>query len=132
RSARPAVRAGGPAAGPAPQRTYRLRTRVLPRAVDPEAAFAVLAGGAGPAFWLDSARPGPGTGRFSFLGGSDGPEAEVLTHRVAEGEVLVRDRAGRRRVPGGVLDHLAAQLAAPLDAAGGEQDGQDPRELPFD
>ncbi|NAZ88289.1 aminodeoxychorismate synthase component I, partial [Kineococcus indalonis] len=39
-------------------------------------------------------------------------------------------------VPGGVLDHLAAQLAARRveggGGAGGEQDGQDPRELPFD
>ncbi|WP_432572087.1 aminodeoxychorismate synthase component I [Kineococcus sp. SYSU DK005] len=132
RSARRAVRAAVPVPVAAAPRAYRLRTRVLERAVDPEAAFAVLAPGDGPAFWLDSARPGPGTGRFSLLGGAGGPEAEVLTYRVADGEVVVRDRAGERRAPGSVFEHLGAQLAARRIEVGGEDGGEDPRALPFD
>ncbi|WP_432537729.1 aminodeoxychorismate synthase component I [Kineococcus arenarius] len=128
RSARPAVRAASPAVAPAPERTYRLRTRVLERAVDPGAAFGALTAPDAPAFWLDSARPGPGTGRFSFVGGSAGPEADLLTYRVAEGEVVLRDRDGERRLPGSVFEHLGGRRLE----GGGDADGPDPRELPFD
>ncbi|WP_432491208.1 chorismate-binding protein [Kineococcus auxinigenes] len=136
RSARPEVRATAPAGARAPGRTYRLRTRVLERAVDPAAAFEVLTAPDGPAFWLDSARPGPGTGRFSFVGGSTGPEADLLTYRAAEGEVVLRDRGGERRLPGSVFEHLGGRrLEAGSEVGAGEGEGgagQGPGELPFD
>ncbi|WP_337059491.1 aminodeoxychorismate synthase component I [Kineococcus sp. G2] len=140
REARPVVRARTPEPPGLPEppgaavgtaeptaRSYRLRTRVLERAVDAAAAFEVLARPAEPAFWLDSACPGPGTGRFSFLGGSGGPEAQTVTYRVDGARLTVRDRTGERHLTGRVLDHLAAELAA-RRLVGGE----DPRELPFD
>ncbi|WP_432494819.1 aminodeoxychorismate synthase component I [Kineococcus gypseus] len=118
--------AGGAVAGGAGT-TYRLLTRVLERAVDTEEAFTRLDAGGGHAYWLDSARPGPGTGRFSFLGDAEGPAAEVVTYRVGEGAVVVRDRAGERRVPGTVFEHLERELARrrvePADR---------PQDLPFD
>jgi para-aminobenzoate synthetase len=62
--------------------------------LDPEAAFLALFGASDYAFWLDSSRPGE-RGRFSFIGDASGPLAEVVEHRVGEGEPLF-DRLQRR------------------------------------
>jgi para-aminobenzoate synthetase len=61
---------------------------------DPEAAFVSLYGASEHAFWLDSSRAGI-RGRFSFMGGADGPLAEVLRHHARQGERLL-DRLQRR------------------------------------
>ncbi|NIZ90590.1 aminodeoxychorismate synthase component I [Kineococcus rubinsiae] len=123
-SSGPPTSSGTPAAA---RRTYRLHVRTLPRAVDTEAAFDRLNARSAQAFWLDSARTSPATGRFSFLGDAAGPEAEFLTYRVADVAVRVRDRDGERLVPGSVFDLLEAELAARrIDPA------DRPQDLPFD
>lgn len=43
-----------------------------------------------PSFWLDSSLAAPGLSRYSFLGDSQGPLAELLTYRIAEGAVTVQ------------------------------------------
>ncbi|WP_432487854.1 aminodeoxychorismate synthase component I [Kineococcus sp. SYSU DK018] len=128
----PAAPAATAPAAPAAERagarsTYRLLTRVLQRPVDTEAAFVRLNARSGRAYWLDSARTGPGTGRFSFLGDAEGPDAEQVTYRVGDGAVTVRDRRGERRVPGTVFEHLERETARRrIDPA------DRPRDLPFD
>eukprot|EP00177_Eucheuma_denticulatum_P008759 GFKZ01015909.1.p1 GENE.GFKZ01015909.1~~GFKZ01015909.1.p1 ORF type:complete len:855 (+),score=82.33 GFKZ01015909.1:235-2565(+) len=51
-------------------------------------------------------------GRYSIMGGCDGPLAEVLTYRVGDGRVLVRDSEGRLRAEEGVdaFGYLEQQL----------------------
>ncbi|WP_159944427.1 MULTISPECIES: aminodeoxychorismate synthase component I [unclassified Nocardiopsis] len=118
RSGTPTATAG-PVREPAPPaaRTPRPRTRVLPVAVDTEAAFARLYGGAEYAFWLDSSRP-EGPARFSFLGAATG---EILTYRVG-GAVRVRAADGTESTePGSVFDALDRRVPRPA-----------PSGLPFD
>ncbi|MBV2366284.1 aminodeoxychorismate synthase component I [Streptomonospora nanhaiensis] len=122
-----ARRAAPPASDPPPPGGGDLAVSVLPRAVDPDAAFALLHAGSGHAFWLDSGRLGA-TGRFSFLGDVRGPHQEVLTYRVGEGAVRVaRPGAPERREAGTVFDALRRRLpgrprpapALPFDFTGG-------------
>ncbi|MFL6130220.1 MAG: aminodeoxychorismate synthase component I [Mycobacteriales bacterium] len=105
------VRRGSPAP-PAPRPVpagspYQLVVRELPRAPDPEAAFAALFGTDPAAYWLDSA----GTARFSVLGGSRGPLAELVSYRVDTGEVAVTHGGEVRRHRETLFDHLDRMLA---------------------
>ncbi|WP_116247017.1 aminodeoxychorismate synthase component I [Nocardiopsis sp. FIRDI 009] len=107
---------------PAMPEPHAPRVHVLDHAVDTEAAFAHLYGAAEYAFWLDSSRP-EGTARFSFLGAATG---EILTYRVDDGEVRVRDADGsERREPGTIFDVLdrrtrpTAPTDLPFDFTGG-------------
>jgi para-aminobenzoate synthetase len=59
---------------------WRARSRRLPFWVEPEAVFCARYGRARNAFWLDSSQTRPGSSRFSFMGGADGPESFVLSH----------------------------------------------------
>src|SRR5207247_9219549 len=68
------------------------------------------AGGA-PCFWGDSSLVSEGLSRFSFMGDGTGPLAEYVTYRVADGEVLVSDRNGCRRVEQRFFDYLEEQLS---------------------
>jgi para-aminobenzoate synthetase len=90
-----------------PGSPYELVVRELPRMPDPEAAFAALFGADPAAYWLDSARPG----RFSMLGGSGGPLAELLSYRVDTGEVVVSRGGEVRRFRETLFDHLDRMLA---------------------
>jgi para-aminobenzoate synthetase len=85
-------------------RPYRLQVRELAAAPDPEAAFAALHGADPAAYWLDSA----GVGRFSMLGGSTGPLAELVTYRVDRREVSVDGVVVHR---GTLFDYLERTLA---------------------
>jgi hypothetical protein len=58
----------------------------------PDAAAACAALFPGHGFWLDSAAA-PERGRFSFLGGCDGPLSEYVTYHVSSGQVTVRRTA---------------------------------------
>ena len=58
-----------------------LAVRCLDALPDTEAAFVSLYGESEHAFWLDSSRPGE-RARFSFMGDTRGPLAEVITHRL--------------------------------------------------
>ncbi|MFI1919940.1 aminodeoxychorismate synthase [Nocardia sp. NPDC020380] len=106
---------------------YRVEQAVIERAVDAEAVFLSLYRDSPTAFWLDSEHVEPGLDRFSFLGDASGPLAEVVRYRVGSGHVEVESAAGRREVPGSVLDYLSGQLRlrwldfpdVPFDFAGG-------------
>ncbi|MFE3195097.1 aminodeoxychorismate synthase [Nocardia sp. NPDC059240] len=106
---------------------YRVDQTVVERAVDAEAIFDALYSESPHAFWLDSEHVEPGLDRFSFLGDASGPLAEVVRYRVGSGRVQVESAAGRREVPGGVLDYLSGELRrreidfpdVPFDFVGG-------------
>jgi para-aminobenzoate synthetase len=73
-----------------------LAVRRLDGVADAETAFVSLYGESENAFWLDSSRPGP-RARFSFMGDSRGPLAEVITHQRG-GDESVFDYLDRRIV----------------------------------
>ncbi|WP_338894515.1 aminodeoxychorismate synthase component I [Streptomyces sp. TG1A-60] len=109
---------------PAPGPAYRLHTRRIASAVDPEVAFTRMYADAPHAFWLDSSRVEPGLSRFSFFGDGSGPLAELVRYDVDGGRCEI-EREGRptRRVRASVFDYLKRQLASRrVDATG----------LPFD
>jgi para-aminobenzoate synthetase len=56
------------------------------RALDGAAVFAALFAAEPVAFWLDSSRLVPGLSPLSVLGTSAGPDAEVLSYRVGDGD----------------------------------------------
>ncbi|MFE9611263.1 aminodeoxychorismate synthase component I [Streptomyces sp. NPDC006012] len=107
---RPAESGARPAAGPTGD-AYQLLELTVPGAVDTDAAYTELFGASEYAFWLDSSRVEPGLSRFSFLGDASGPLSEILTYRLADRAVLVRDRAGTRTESGTVFDVLERRLA---------------------
>lgn len=126
-TAAPVVVRGPVPRPPVARRRFRLRHRVLERAVDTEAIFLRRYAESPTAFWLDSEHVEPGLDRFSFLGDAAGPHAEVVGYRIGDGAVTVTDAAGTRTVPGTILDHLDRELrdrhcelpALPFDFAGG-------------
>ncbi|MFB6894728.1 aminodeoxychorismate synthase component I, partial [Kitasatospora sp. NPDC056327] len=120
------ARGTGPAS-PADADAYRVLTLTVPGAVDTETAYGELFGLSEYAFWLDSSRVERGLSRFSFLGDASGPLSEVLTYRLADRAVRVRNAAGTHREPGGIFDVLERRLAErrlsdpglPFDFTGG-------------
>jgi para-aminobenzoate synthetase len=118
---------GAPSAPSTPLRAaepaVRVRHRRLDGAVDAEAAFAALLGDRRHAVWLDSARPGPGVARFSFLGWAGGRLGRVLRYDAAAGRLTVR-RGGTETVRDeSVLAYCAREL---------ERLRADAPELPFE
>src|SRR4029453_11633664 len=78
------------------------------RALDGAAAFAALFAADPVAFWLDSSRTVPGLSPLSVLGTSAGPDAEVLSYRVGDGDDvfdLLRKRLAVSRTPDPALPH---------------------------
>ncbi|WP_336083423.1 aminodeoxychorismate synthase component I [Nocardia sp. SSK8] len=108
----PVVVRGQPVAAedPAPDRRFRVRHRVIERAIDTEAIFLRRYADSPTAFWLDSEHVEPGLDRFSFLGDAGGPHAEIVGYRVGDGAVTVTDAEGIHTVPGTVLDYLDREL----------------------
>ncbi|MEC3979033.1 aminodeoxychorismate synthase component I [Amycolatopsis sp. H20-H5] len=90
---------------------YQLLELTVPGVVDTEAAYTELFGQSQFAFWLDSSRVEAGLSRFSFLGDASGPLSEVLTYRLADHAVLVRDAAGVHAESGTIFDVLDGRLA---------------------
>jgi para-aminobenzoate synthetase len=85
--------------------------RELPHPVDTELAHHALHAGPSPAFWLDSSRAEQGLSRFSFLGDTRGPLAEVLTYRTGAGAVLVEQNGAEPRFePGDVFEVLNRRI----------------------
>ncbi|MFD8099445.1 aminodeoxychorismate synthase component I [Nocardia fluminea] len=128
RVAAPVVVRGPAAVAPVSrQRSFRLRHRVIERAIDTEAIFLRRFSAATSAFWLDSEHVEPGLDRFSFLGDASGPHAEIVGYRVGDARVTVTDAEGTRTVAGTILDYLDRELRArhcetpplPFDFAGG-------------
>jgi para-aminobenzoate synthetase len=109
---------------PPPPAPAELRARRLDVLHDAERAFVDLYGNSENAFWLDSSRVGE-RARFSFIGDSGGPLAEVVSYDVdagqvrveRDGEVEVRDESifaylGRRLRR---LRHLSGELPFGFD-----------------
>ncbi len=98
------------------QSGWRVEHRRLPFAVDAERAFASLFGHSRHAFWLDTSRPSPPRARFSFLGETAGPHAEVLRFtldpdgRSGLGTLRAETAAGVRVERGDVFELLDARL----------------------
>jgi para-aminobenzoate synthetase len=65
-----------------------LKVRHLDAHPDPETTFVSIYRQSKQAFWLDSSRPG-NRARFSFMGDTSGPLAEVIRHRAGEGDPLL-------------------------------------------
>jgi para-aminobenzoate synthetase len=106
---RPARRQGAPR--PAAPVGARVHHRRLETWCDPEAVFAALYADRDHAIWLDSATPGPGMARFSFVGAPDGPLGEVVRYDV-ETRTLAVERASRRELRSmSVLDYCRDRLA---------------------
>jgi para-aminobenzoate synthetase len=101
--------AGPPASQPS---RFEVAVRRLDADIDAEAAFTRLFAASGWAFWLDSARTGPGGGRFSFLGDGGGPHAELVTGRAGSGVTSVQHGPDGviRRHRGSVFDYLRREL----------------------
>ena len=112
----------------------------------PAAVFARCFGAAEPAFWLDSARPFVGSTGFSFMGGGDGPRAELAEYAVETRTLELTSgpaagTAARRAVTlpaggSGLFGWIRARLQAsgrprPQWVAGGEGGGR-AAELPFE
>jgi para-aminobenzoate synthetase len=95
---------------PEPAR-LRVLTRRVRAEVPTERVFEEMYRHSAYAFWLDSSRPGPGTGRFSFMGDAAGPLARVVRADVWTGQVTVESAAGATTVAGSFFDWLEADLA---------------------
>ena len=94
------------------QRVAPYQVHVAPVLGLPDAAMAYreLFAGKPYSFWLDSSLVSEGLSRFSFMGDGTGPLAEYITYRVADGAVIVSDRAGCQRVEQLFFDYLEEQL----------------------
>jgi para-aminobenzoate synthetase len=113
--ARPAARAAPAGA--------RVLHRRLEAWCEPEAVFGALFAGHEHAVWLDSATPGPGLARFSFVGAPDGPLGQVVRYDVETRALTVERASGRELRNVSVLDHCRDELARLRT---------DAPELPFD
>ncbi|MBL1086542.1 aminodeoxychorismate synthase component I [Streptomyces actinomycinicus] len=98
---------------PAPQVpfTHRLIARTVTSGASPETVFDRRYAAATHAFWLDSGAPGPGTGRFSFMGDARGPLARVAAADVEAATVTVTGADGTHVVDGPFFDWLDEDLA---------------------
>ncbi len=103
--------------------SYRLRTRKLETAVDTERVFTHLFGRSSSAFWLDSSRIIAGYSRFSLLGDTSGPHAELVTYRLDDGYLRIQRGAQQRTIRQSIFTYLKQELQRRRIA--------DP-ELPFD
>lgn len=112
-----------PVTSPSSDHHHRLVHLAIPHAVDTETVFGQLFVDSDTAFWLDSSRVEEGLSRFSFLGDAAGPLSEILSYRVTEDAVHVRDAAGSHTEAGGIFALLERRLA--------RRKLTDPR-LPFD
>ncbi|MCE0536132.1 aminodeoxychorismate synthase component I [Kineosporia rhizophila] len=103
----------------------RLTTRRIPGPVDAELLFAELRSGQNfPAVWLDSAKAGPDSGRFSYLVcGPGGPLHESVT-QVDEDTLRIGDATGERLLHADLFEYLRTRLNS-LSISGDE-------DLPFD
>jgi para-aminobenzoate synthetase len=89
-----------------------LRVRRLDLLYDPEQAFVDLYGSSRNAFWLDSGTGGK-SGRFSFIGDSEGPLGALITYDVEAHRVRV-DRHGEVELfDESIFEYLGRELARP-------------------
>ncbi|SDY97834.1 para-aminobenzoate synthetase [Micromonospora pattaloongensis] len=105
-----AARPGGAAPPRDRAAAYRIHVRRLPLLPDAEAAYRELFASGAPRFWLDSSAVRDGSSRFSFLGDGQGPLAEYVHYRVADGTVTVRDRRGETTLTRPFFEYLSEQL----------------------
>jgi para-aminobenzoate synthetase len=110
--------------GAAPRR-YDVHVRHLDVEPDALAAYSYLFAAGDHGFWLDTSSVIEGQSRLSIMGNGDGPLAEHVSYRVAEGDVVVRRAGGAtERVRQPFFDYLDDQLRTRAVAV--------PPGLPFD
>lgn len=97
----------GWAAGP---KSLKLHVERVHSSLDPSASFDALYGASNNAFWLDSSQSGGKSGRFSYMGDTSGPHAEVVRYNALRGLVDVTTRDGQRSVRSDLLGYLEEQL----------------------
>jgi para-aminobenzoate synthetase len=111
----------------APPEELHLVARRLELSRDPEVAFVTLFADRPGAFWLDSARRGPGVARFSYMGDATGPRARSIRAWASERRISIREGARETTREGDVLDEIERELravalrgdAVPFELAGG-------------
>lgn len=86
--------------------------RVLPRALNAEAAFCSLFAASPHAFWLDSSLIAPGLSRWSYLGDASGPNAEIVGYDCQDGYVAVTRGEDHQTHDGTIFDYLKMQPQA--------------------
>jgi len=109
-------------------RKYQAHVRTVEARCDPEAVFARLFHPHAYRGWLDSPPGGNEKGRFSYLFYASDVLGEVLTYRIADRAVILRQIGGEPRpAAGSVFDVLKGELATrsvqapelPFDFTGG-------------
>lgn len=102
---------------PGQVRRLAARWRVLPVAVDAEAAFQVLYGASLAAFWLDSSLADQSRSRWSYLGDASGPLSTVLSYDAGTRRLTLHDRNGVSVEEESIFACLErSRMGAPLDA----------------
>ena len=91
--------------------SLELRVRRTDELHDPECAFAALFAESEQAFWLDSSRAGRRGGRFSFMGGGDGPLGARVSYDVGAGRVTVERAGGTETTQESIFDYLEREMA---------------------
>ena len=118
------------ASAPACQRVrLKLVHRSAPSRLEAETFYMAKLAGDLKSFWLDSSRREHGVGRFSYMGGSDGPLSFQVTYNLPERRLSTEYPDGRKEQVRDcdVLEYLDQQLLA-CKLASGAADAQ----LPFE
>lgn len=89
---------------------YRVYSRQLNVAREPEQVFVHLFGDESLAFWLDSSLADPSLSRFSFMGDASGPNSRLVQYNVQTREVFVTQGNKSSVYKEGILDYLKREL----------------------
>jgi para-aminobenzoate synthetase len=89
---------------------YCLRTRKLEVAFDTARVFTHLFGQSSSAFWLDSSQIIPGYSRFSLLGDTAGPHAELVTYCLTDDRLHIQRGTQQRTIRQSIFAYLKQEL----------------------
>lgn len=90
---------------------YTVLTRKLDIYVNAEQVFVHLYGKEPTAFWLDSSQVESGLCRFSFMGGGNGPNSQLIRYRTFAKELVVTDKHGTKYLKESIFAYLERKLA---------------------
>ncbi|MEV0469656.1 aminodeoxychorismate synthase component I [Streptomyces prunicolor] len=117
-------RHGRSVTAPTGGRRYTAHTRKVQFRADGVTLYSALFGQSPHTAWLDSASADTGSARFSYLAEASPQLGEVLTYRLADGQVSLEEVGGAvRRVPGSIFQVLDKEIGRRVVNA---------PELPFD
>lgn len=110
------------------KRLYTAHTREIRARVDSAGVYSALFGRSGHTAWLDSVRTDRGLARFSYLVEASAQLGEVLTYRLTERKVFIKEVDGAVRcIPGSIFEVLDNEIGRrvinapplPFDLVGG-------------